>query len=150
MRISDILTGLTLYAAGDTIASIILGEFQLSRMFGMMLVGGGLYALEIPAYFRWIDSIGARPLTRGLFAAAYFNPLWIARHLMFIRIFSGKPIDWDLLSIGVTSFIYAAPVTLLANFLIQGVIPLRGRFFASASFSVTMAVYYALATRLFA
>jgi len=34
---------------------LLTGEFQVSRLVGMMLLGGSLYAVEIPWYFAWIE-----------------------------------------------------------------------------------------------
>ncbi|MGR8979300.1 MAG: hypothetical protein ACU84H_04300 [Gammaproteobacteria bacterium] len=47
------------------------------------------------------------------------------------------------------SFLYALPVALLINYVIQNAIRLTGRFLASAVFSSGMAVYYALSEVLF-
>lgn len=145
------------YATGDTAASIILSQFMLSRLAGMLLVGGGVYALEIPRYFRFIqrrtagmEGISASMARTGL-ALLYFNPLWIARHLLFIEVFSfhWQAITPDLLRLGLLSFTVNIPVTFAANYLIQNRIPLEWRFMASAVFSSLMAVYYALSRVLF-
>jgi hypothetical protein len=71
----DVLRGATVYAAGDTIAAVVLREFAWTRLAGMMAVGGALYALEIPNYFRWIDSRPAGKVQRTLLAMLYFNPV---------------------------------------------------------------------------
>lgn len=153
----DCLRGVLIYALGDGTAAWIIGEFRLTRMLGMMLVGGALYAVEIPNYFRWIDrrvpaQMGFRSaVRRTLLALAYFNPLWIARHIFFIKLFSGEwqAIHWDLLRLGATSFLANIPLSLLANYLIQSRCPYRCRFAASAAFSTLMAIYYALSEVLF-
>jgi hypothetical protein len=61
-----------------------------------MFVGATFYAFEIPNYFDWIvkktqalKGLKAT-LTKTILAIAYFNPLWIARHLLFIKLFSGQ------------------------------------------------------------
>lgn len=156
-RLSDILRGLLIYSIGDTIASIILSDFSPVRMLGMMLIGGTVYALEIPNYFRWIDSktgkmTGLRgSMSRTGLAILYFNPLWIARHLLFIQILQGSwnSINLNLLRLGLYSFIVNVPVAFTANYLIQNKVPLRWRFFSSAVFSSLMAIYYALSQVLF-
>ena len=51
---SNILRGALIYSAGDTIASILLDDFTLYRLIGMMFLGATLYAFEIPNYFQWI------------------------------------------------------------------------------------------------
>ena len=154
----DILRGALIVAAGDTIAALLLDEFMWTRLLGMMLVGGLLYAWEIPAWFRWIDHhYPARPnwptqLQRTALAVAWFNPLWIARHLAFIALFSADwpALDWSLLDIALRSFAANVPVALLANWAIQNRLSYRRRFVGSALFSAAMAVYYALSTTIFA
>ncbi len=147
--------GLT-YATGDSIAALITGEFLLSRMLGMMFAGATIYAWEITNYFRWIDSLckglGFKyTIIRALLALAYFNPLWIARHIILILIFSGKwaLIDLNVLLVATESFLVSIPITLFVNLFIQNVIPLNGRFLSSAVFSGLMAIYYALSEVLF-
>ncbi|MBN8457983.1 MAG: hypothetical protein J0M04_09095 [Verrucomicrobia bacterium] len=153
---ADVWRGVTIYAGGDTAAALLLGEFHWGRMLGMALVGGGLYALEIPAWFRWIDrrvtaSGAAASLRRTVLAMAYFNPLWIARHLLLIKLFSGltNQIGWGLLRVGAWSFLANIPISLAGNFVVQNLLPLRHRFLGSAIFSALMAVYYAVSTRWF-
>lgn len=119
-------------------------------MIGMAFIAATVYAIEIPNYFRWINArteslgsghAGAR---RTLFAMLYFNPLWIARHLAFVQLFSGNPVSTNLIGIGFKSFLYNVPAGLLVNYLIQTKVPLKHRFIASSLFSAVMAVYYAL------
>ena len=76
----------------------------------------------------------------------WFNPLWIARHALFIRLLGGRTneIDFSLLTIGATSFALNMPVALAANYLIQNRLALRWQVMASAGFSAIMAVYYAM------
>lgn len=145
------LRGGLIYAAGDTIATLIVGEFSPPRALGLLLVGATVYATEIPSYFRWIHSRFGLPgrwnsLKRALLAQAFFNPLWIARHLLFIRLFSARwsELNWQLLSIGLDSFLHIVPVGLLMNYLIQNRVPLTWRFLASAAYSALMAIYFAL------
>lgn len=148
----NILTGVLIYAIGDTIAALILGEFLICRMFGIMCVGGTVYALEVPNYFRWIDarvSYGknmAASFKRTALALLYFNPLWIVRHLFFINFFSGQwqDIEPALVTVGTWSFIANIPISLVANYLIQNKLPYRWRFGGSSVFSSAMAIYYAL------
>ena len=152
----DALSGSLIYALGDTTGALLDGEFRWSRMLGMLLLGGSLYAIEIPAYFRWIDRRYAKsaqwdPWRRALLAWLFFNPLWIARHLAFIAILNGTwtALNWQLLEIATESFAHAAPVALAVNYGIQNLIPLRWRFIDSSVFSASMAVYFALSEVLF-
>jgi hypothetical protein len=154
---NNILKGALIYAAGDSIAALILNEFSLARLLGMMFIGATLYAFEIPNYFKWIETKtqnlkGAKYLlSKTGLAIAYFNPLWIARHLFFIKLFSGQfeALNWGLLNIALLSFAVNIPISFIANFLIQTKTPLKWRFFASAIFSALMAIYYALSETLF-
>ncbi len=154
---SDVLRGVLIYSIGDTIASIILSDFSLERMLGMMLIGGTVYAFEIPNWFRWIDAktTGINGLkgsfSRAGLAILYFNPLWIARHLLFIQILQGNwsSVNWSLLRLGFYAFIVNVPVVFAANYVIQNRVPLKWRFFSSAVFSSLMAIYYALSQVIF-
>jgi hypothetical protein len=153
----NILRGLVIYSAGDSVAALILGELSLYRMLGIMFVGSAVYALEIPHYFGWIDRRFAQSqnlrtsIARAGLAILYFNPLWIARHLFFIKLFSGlwQEIGWNLLALGLWSFLANIPISGIANYLIQNQLPLKWRFFGSATFSAMMAIYYALSERIF-
>jgi hypothetical protein len=155
--VSNILRGVLIYSVGDTIASIFLSEFSFLRMLGIMVAGGTVYAFEIPNYFRWIDEKTAQingpkgSLSRAGLAILYFNPLWIARHLLFIQLLKGNwsGISWNLLSLGFYSFAANIPVAFTANYVIQNKIPLKWRFFSSAVFSSMMAIYYALSQTIF-
>lgn len=144
------------YATGDSVAALILDQFQLSRALCMLLLGATLYAIEIPAYFRWLehrfgDGGFTNSINKALLAQAFFNPLWIARHLAFIRIFSGDwlQVDWRLLSVALDSFLHLAPIGVVMNFLIQNRTPLNWRFFASALYSALTTIYLALSEVLF-
>ena len=154
---NNIVKGAVIYATGDTIAALILGEFNLMRLLGMMLIGMTFYAFEIPNYFKWIETKTQNlkgityVLSKTGLAIAYFNPLWIARHLFFIKLFSGQfeALNWGLLNIALLSFAVNIPISFIANFIIQNKTPLRWRFLASAIFSALMAIYYALSETFF-
>ncbi len=143
------LQGLTIYTLGDVTAQLLLHQLNGGRVLGVMALGATLYAIEIPNWFAFIDKrvTEQRPVPRALqrtaLALAYFNPLWIARHLLFLRLFSGATVGVDLLRLGLVSWAANLPVAVLANWLIQVKIPLRWRFLASATFSGLMAIYYA-------
>lgn len=154
----SMLAGGLIYAIGDTIAALILDRFGLPRLLGMTALGATVYAFEIPNYFRWIDRRTSaeiaprlRALKRTFLALLYFNPLWIARHLFFIHLFSQglEGTSWDLLRIGFLSWLVNIPISMVGNYLIQVRIPLRWRFPASAIFSGILAIYYSLSEALF-
>ncbi len=92
-----------------------------------------------------------KPFARTLMAMLYFNPLWIARHLLFIKLFTGRveEINPGLLVVASWSFLVNIPVSLAANYLIQNHVKMKWRFLASAVFSSLMAVYYALSSVIF-
>ena len=149
----DVLAGMVIYPAGDTLAALVLGRFSWTRLAGIALVGATLYALEIPHYFRWIDRRTAgeerparRALLRTAYALVYFNPLWIARHLFFIRLLSPgmEALSFGLLAVGFRSWLVNIPLSALGNYVIQVKLPLGMRFMGSAVFSGLMALYYAL------
>ena len=123
----------------------------------MILVGATFYAFEIPNYFDWIvkktehqKGIKATLTKTGL-AILYFNPLWIARHLLFIKLFSGQfeLVGWNLLEIAFWSFLANILISFMANYVIQNQFMLKWRFLASAIFSAFMAIYYALSETFF-
>ncbi|PQJ82449.1 hypothetical protein [Polaribacter glomeratus] len=153
----NILKGALIYSAGDSIAAILLDEFSLFRLLGMILVGATIYAFEIPNYFSWIDkkttnlSGVKKTLAKTGLAIAYFNPIWIFRHLAFIKLFSGNfsDVNFNLLQIAGISFLVNIPISFIANYTIQNKIKLDWRFIASAIFSAIMAIYYALSETIF-
>lgn len=154
---TDVVKGAIIYGLGDLIATLILDEFSVYRLLGMVFIGATLYAFEIPNVFQWIERktmhlLGTkRTLTKTALAMGYFNPIWIARHLLFIKIFSlhFDQIGWDLMKVAWWSFLFNIPISILANYLIQNKIYLSWRFMASAVFSALMAIYYALSETIF-
>nr|VFK62506.1 MAG: hypothetical protein BECKTUN1418F_GA0071002_13093 [Candidatus Kentron sp. TUN]VFK71776.1 MAG: hypothetical protein BECKTUN1418E_GA0071001_12954 [Candidatus Kentron sp. TUN] len=153
----NILYGAIAYSTGDAIGALILAEFSIYRMVGIMLIAGTLYAMETSYCFRWIDSripnngklVNA--MSRTILTALYFNPLWIVRHLFFIYLFSGNwsQMNWGLVIMGTWSFIANLPITLPADYFIQNKISYHWRFFASGVFAALLAFYYALTEVLF-
>ena len=153
----NIIKGAVIYSSGDLVAELLLGEFSIARLLGMIMLGATLYALEIPNYFAWIErktkkiaGIKKSLIKTGL-AILYFNPLWIARHLLFIKLFSGSfnEITLNLLEIAGLSFLVNIPISVVANYYIQNKMSLRWRFLASAIFSALMAIYYAFSEVIF-
>ncbi len=122
-----------------------------------MFVGATFYAFEIPNYFDWIVKKTEHlkglkaTLTKTGLAIMYFNPLWIARHLLFIKLFSGEmeAIGWNLMQIALWSFVVNIPISFIANYIIQNRFKLKWRFLGSAIFSAIMAIYYALSETIF-
>ena len=123
----------------------------------MILVGAVIYSFEIPNFFAWIDKVTAtykgtkKTLIKTGLAISYFNPLWIFRHLIFIKLFSGNydQLDINLMVLAFWSFLVNIPISFIANYVIQNKIRLDWRFIASALFSAVMAIYYALSETIF-
>lgn len=154
----DLLRAGLIYGGGDTAAALLLGTFSPWRMAAVTLVGALVYAPEIRAYFAWLErrfagrSGTAQRWQRAALAWLWFNPLWIARHGLVIRLSSGRhdEIGIGLLNMGWSSFCLGAPVALLANYAIQHRVAEPWRVTASASYSALMAIYYAASEVFFA
>ena len=154
---SNIIRGAIIYSTGDTIAALLLNEFSWYRLLGMVCIGATIYAFEIPNYFSWIErrtieySNHKLTFAKTSLAIAYFNPLWIFRHLVFIKLFTVNlnQIDVSLFKIALWSFLANIPISFIANYLIQNKVRLSWRFLASAIFSAFMAIYYALSETIF-
>ena len=154
---SNAIQSALIYAAGDTVASLLTNSSSYPRMLGIAFIAATLYTIEIPNYFRWINSKTesykkySAALRRAMYALLFFNPLWIARHLLFVQLFSGNisSVTWSLLDISMKSFLYNIPISLPVNYFIQNAIPLKHRFLASSFYSALMAVYYAMSEKWF-
>ncbi len=128
-----------------------------SRLIGMLFIGATVYAFEIPNYFYWIEkktinlSGISKTLAKTALAILYFNPLWITRHLFFIKLFSGnlQEVSNNLLIIALWSFLVNIPISFIANYIIQNKFKIKWRFIASAIFSGLMAIYYAFSENIF-
>jgi hypothetical protein len=149
----NILRGIFIYSIGDTIATFIGGNVIPLRILGMMALGGSIYAFEIPNYFMWIEkkvSHMKHPKSvKTALALCYFNPLWIARHIFFIRLFSNEEINISIFNIAFKSYLGALPLSIIGNFIIQNILPIKYRFIGSAMFSGFLAIYYALSALYF-
>ena len=150
----NIIRGILIYSIGDTIATLIRGEFLPLRVLGMMLLGGTIYAFEIPNYFMWIEKkvthLNHPKITKTALALCYFNPIWIARHQFFIKLFSHEEISTSIFYVALKSYLGALPLSILGNYIIQNLLPVRYRFIGSAIFSSFLAIYYALSAVYFA
>ncbi|MFO1386773.1 MAG: hypothetical protein U1F55_11495 [Chitinivorax sp.] len=114
---ANALRGLLIYSSGDSIAALLLGEFSLTRLAVIALLGSTVYALEIPNWFYQVDRMvppgGTRAaLLRTLLALAYFNPLWVARHMALIGwASSGTLPGWSILAIASHAFALNIPAS---------------------------------------
>lgn len=183
-KTTNLLVGWLLYPLGDLIGQLLLEKFEIERILVLTFVGGLLYRIEIPAYFKLLSGIsfsgeqlqnfgvlkyvtqaGADDrfilnwLGRTLGAIAYFNPLWIARHVFFIYLathsfhFSdvsqAMAVVVDCMQVGLKSFVVNLPMSVIGNFIIQTKLSVKHRFFGSATLSALMAISYAIEYRLF-
>lgn len=152
---SNVFGGIV-FMIGDSIASLLTHDFSVIRALCVSLLGGILYAFEIKLFFNWIDSFIKRfkkqkvkkRFIKATIVLLYFNPLWIARHLCLLLIFSGKfsQINVSLLKVSLLSFVINIPISILANYYIQNKILMKDRFVASALFSGLMAIYYSMSS----
>ncbi len=158
MKMTDSLSGLFIYTAGDTLAAYLLDEFSISRLLGMAILSSTLYSLEIPAYFKWIDTkypntqqFFSDKLKRAALVVIFFNPLWIARHLSFIYLFTGnwQAINLSLLNISLLSFLINMPLSFCCNYLMQNHLALKWRYSVSSLYAAILTVYYAMSEQLF-
>lgn len=141
-----------IFGGGDLIACLITGTWAPWRWLGLSLTGGLIYAPEIRWYFDWLERRLPPPLAlrrrwlKAVLAWCWFNPLWIARHALLIRLYSGRwaEIDPWLLMLGARAFVFSMPVVLCANYLIQNRLQPASRVTGSAVLSALMAFYYAL------
>jgi len=147
------ISGFFVYSAGDTIATLLTGNFSVARMVGMAFLGAMIYAIEIPSWFAFIDKTIPKKddleskTKRILLAVAFFNPIWIARHMLFISLFSGKwqSLSWNILGAATMSFLTNIPVSIFVNYCIQNKLRPEWRYYASSAFSALMGIAYALA-----
>lgn len=109
-QIRNSIRGFIVYSIGDLIAQIILHDVSLIRTLGLAIIGASIYAIEIPIWFRIIETSRFNfkknrskknlfyrknsdtdykfsSVSKMLLAVLYFNPLWIARHMFFIQLF---------------------------------------------------------------
>ncbi len=155
---SNIFGGIV-FMIGDTIAALLDNNFTVVRALCVFIIGAFLYAIEIQLFFKWIDQFIKRykkqktkkKILKAAIVLLYFNPLWIARHLCLLLIFSGnfRQINCNILKISLFSFLINIPISILVNYYIQNKILLKDRFIASAIFSGLMAIYYSMSNQWF-
>jgi hypothetical protein len=116
-----ILEGCLVYGLGDLLAQIILGTPSIIRTIGVGFIGGTIYALEVPLWFRMIEGTFCHAQDRirvwrmfkepnqenvcyldykgrTLMAMSYFNPIWIARHMFFLSLLNALSTGFALAS----------------------------------------------------
>ena len=159
-----------IYPFGDVVAQLILGELSLWRFLSLCFLAFAFYIWEIPKWFNMLDSVKTEKsnlitklfltkdfrlnwLGRTFGAIAYFNPLWIARHMFFISLskvscfclFGFVGLISSSLVLGVKSFLANLPISIIGNYIIQVKLKSEYRFLGSVLLSSFMAICYALA-----
>ena len=148
----NIISGFFVYSAGDTIATLLMGNFSVGRMIGMACLGAAIYAIEIPNWFMFIDKVEPNKGTlkskfkRIAMSVAFFNPIWISRHMLFISLFSGKwaSVSWNIVGAASMSFMTNIPISIFVNYCIQNKLRPEWRYYASSIYSALMSIVYAM------
>lgn len=178
IQLKNSFNGFFIYAIGDFLAQLILNDFSLTRSIGLGIIGASIYSIEIPIWFRFIENVRIKlknkkniflktdnnqdykfsPISKMLLATLYFNPLWVARHMFFIKLFSfienGGSFNildtfLDMIPLANISFTSTIIIVLIGNYIIHNKIALKYRFIGNAFFSSLLAMYYALSIILF-
>jgi hypothetical protein len=168
----DKLSGLIIYPLGDLIAQLIVGEVSILRLFFVTLLGRYIYAIETPKWFGFLaiwkrptmplgffgyfvapikDGVALNWLGKTLATTLWFNPLWIARHMLVLElanIVTGKTSFMAFLphaiSLGSVSFVMQFPVAVVVNYIIICRLNDNSRFIWASIFSGALAIYYAI------
>ncbi len=169
---TDKLSGWVLYPLADGIAQLILGDISYLRMLFVALLGRYVYAIEIPKWFgllsvwhrstapgRFLKNFWVKTgnhyyfnwLSKTIGATLWFNPLWIARHMLVLELadmVTGKTVFFSFLPqalhLGTVAFIGQLPLAFGVNYIIICRLPERSRFIWSSIFSGILAIYYAV------
>jgi len=172
------VAGWLVYPLGDLIGQLIGGNLNIARIVAIALAGGIIYRREIPAWFAFLVRFKVSPSTarrfpfmrlilkddadglklnwlgRTLGATIYFNPLWMARHMMIIMLatHSWVTFNWaqalaDALVLGVKAYVCNLPMTLVGNYIIQERLPFKYRLAGSSLLSALVSIVYALVYR---
>lgn len=154
----DIFWGGVLMGLSDVISSMFNGDFLIYRSLGIALIGATLYAIEIPNFYHWLEGFTnsnfsgftAKAL-KAVGVTLFFNPLWIYRHFIFMKIFSLEfnGMGYDLVVAASKSFLASIMVALIGNYIVQNKINLKWRFVASSVLSVLLVVFYAISKKWF-
>lgn len=161
------------YPLGDFIIQLILNNINHVRIIMVFLAGLLLYRWEIPQWFTWLAKFrfdhtnGWRKLMstedahlnwlgRTIGALLYFNPLWIARHMLIIDLgvhhFVMTSLSLEIkhcLILGVKSFFINLPLSFIGNYIVQTKVQLNYRFLGSVVVSTVMAMMYAIGYKYF-
>ncbi|MEB3286248.1 MAG: hypothetical protein VKJ04_01970 [Vampirovibrionales bacterium] len=96
-----------------------------------------------------------KPIFKGICSTLYFNPLWIARHMLVLEL-ATHPAKIKLglaalmaycLLLGAKAFVINAPLSVCLNYILQNKIALRYRFIGSVFVSGFFGILYSLMHR---
>ncbi|MBX9880183.1 MAG: hypothetical protein K2Y22_17120 [Candidatus Obscuribacterales bacterium] len=164
-----------MYPATDLIGQLITSNFNPYRLVALLLAGGLVYQYEIPTWFNRLsevclpkkvaglpvlrhltenrdEQLGLNGLARTIGAVFYFNPFWIARHMLFIKLATTSwselmptmVLFWAII-LATKMFILNLPIAVMGNFIIQDKLPLHLRYAGSIILSTIFSITYALA-----
>ena len=175
----NLAVALLAYPTGDLVGQLIMGDdLNISRLIGVMIAGLIFYQFEVPYWFRFLDRLSFNDRDRWIFtivtrpdasgrrklnwigktigAMLYFNPLWIARHVLIISFATTPWIEFDFtavlfqsLELGLRSFVTNLPISIVGNFVVQQCLPLHLRFFGSSVLTMVFNIKYAVEYRYF-
>lgn len=169
---TDKISGWIIYPIGDLIAQLVLGDVSLLRLLIIALVGRYVYAIETPKWFGFLatwkralkptgiakffwekqkDGFYFSWLSKTLGSTFWFNPLWIARHMLVLElanIITGTSSFFKFLPqalhLGSISFVMQFPVAIVVNYIIICRLDAKSRFIWASIFSGTLSIYYAV------
>lgn len=171
----DILVACTLYPLGDLIGQMISHNINFHRLIALALIGCVIYRREVPDWFArlnkmqiaeaqlkrfpWLNYCVDSSMPSGrlngfgrtMGSVIYFNPFWIARHMLFIKLATTcwaelvpLTIICSTVVLGIKSFLINLPLSYLGNYVIQAKLPLHLRYLGSVVLSTVLAIMYAL------
>lgn len=144
------------YPAGDAVAQMILGGFNPFRSLALLFTAAFFYSIEIPKWFGMLEKYYPSPLGKTIGAVFYFNPLWIARHMLAIK-FGESCFNLSILlkeiplclMLGLKSFLANIPISFIGNYIVQVKVPFQYRFLGSVILTGILAIAYAFAYKFF-
>lgn len=135
----------------DLLVQLSMHEFNAMRLVTVALAGGLVYRREIPTWFLQLDLANLSGVGRTIGSLVYFNPLWIARHMLFIKIATSSwaeitsgALVFVALLIGIKSFLLNLPLSFAGNYIIQTKLPVDIRYLGSIVLSGLLAIIYAM------
>lgn len=135
----------------DLLVQLSMHEFNAMRLVTVALAGGLVYRREIPTWFLQLDLANLSGIGRAIGSLIYFNPLWIARHMLFIKIATSSwaeitsgALVFIALALGIKSFLLNLPLSFAGNYIIQTKLPVDVRYLGSIVLSGLLAVIYAI------